>query len=96
MTGWRANYQVVHHAEVIATVDVAFVASRVAVEIDGWAYHSDPARFQADRRRQNRLVSAGWTVLRFTWHDLTTRPDEVIHTLRSVLRGKISDSGPDV
>jgi len=50
--------------------------------VDGWAWHVDVERFQADRRRQNRLVAAGWTVLRFTWHDLTGRPAEVIAEIR--------------
>jgi very-short-patch-repair endonuclease len=39
----------------------------VAVEIDGFAFHHAPDRFQRDRTRQNALVGLGWTVLRFTW-----------------------------
>jgi very-short-patch-repair endonuclease len=38
----------------------------LVIEVDGWAYHRTPDRFQRDRERQNRLVAAGWTVLRFT------------------------------
>lgn len=59
-------------------IDVAFPRVKVAVEVDGWAWHVDVERFKADRRRQNRLVAAGWTVLRYTWHDLTQRPAEVL------------------
>jgi len=51
-------------------VDIAFVDEQIAVEIDGWAWHHTPARFQADRARQNLLILAGWRVLRFTWADL--------------------------
>ena len=47
---------------------------RFDFEIDGRAFHSDADRFQRDRTRQNRLVGAGWTVLRFTWNDLRDRP----------------------
>ena len=53
-------------------------AARVAVEVDGWAWHSDVERFREDRRRQNALVLAGWTVLRFTWDDLMRRPETVV------------------
>jgi very-short-patch-repair endonuclease len=58
---------------------------RLAIEIDGWAYHSDVDRFQRDRRRQNVLVALGWTVLRFTWADLTQRPGYVTAAIRGQL-----------
>ena len=60
-------------------------ARRIAIEVDGWAWHVDVERFQADRRRQNALVNAGWTVLRFTWHDLTADPERVIAQIRAAL-----------
>ena len=53
----------------MARIDVAFREQRIAIEVDGFAYHSDRARFQRDRSRQNLLVGLGWTVLRFTWDD---------------------------
>ncbi|MGI8814055.1 MAG: endonuclease domain-containing protein [Pseudonocardia sp.] len=46
-------------------VDFAFPVARLVVEVDGWAWHSDAARFRSDRARQNALVLAGWAVLRF-------------------------------
>ncbi|NWJ71926.1 type IV toxin-antitoxin system AbiEi family antitoxin domain-containing protein [Pseudonocardia sp. ICBG1122] len=64
------------------TIDLAFPAVRVAVEIDGWAWHSDPERFRTDRRKQNALVAAGWTVLRFTWSDVHDRPAETVGRIR--------------
>jgi very-short-patch-repair endonuclease len=39
----------------------------------------------ADLARQNRLVTLGWTVLRFTWEQVVRRPGDVAATLRSVL-----------
>ncbi|ODU01522.1 MAG: hypothetical protein ABS81_20490 [Pseudonocardia sp. SCN 72-86] len=68
-------------------IDLAFPAQRLAVEIDGWAWHSDVTRFRADRRKGNDLVAAGWTMLRFTWHDLQT--EDPIHRIRAHLdRGR--------
>lgn len=67
-------------------LDMAFLKLRLAVEVDGYAYHSARDRFLNDRRRQNNLVNAGWTVLRFTWEDLTQYPDRTI----SLIRQKIS------
>lgn len=80
--GWQANYQVVVAGRVAAVIDVAFLRRRLAVEVDGFAYHSDVERFERDRHRQNSLVSMGWTVLRFTWHDLVDRPQYVIRTIQ--------------
>lgn len=47
---------------------------KVIVEVDGYAYHGHWAAFQRDRARDNRLVGAGYLVLRFTWHQLTHKP----------------------
>jgi hypothetical protein len=47
---------------------------------------SDVDRFAQDRVRQNALVLAGWTVLRFTWHDLMSRPQAVVAEIRAALR----------
>ncbi|BBG00696.1 MULTISPECIES: DUF559 domain-containing protein [Pseudonocardia] len=66
-------------------VDVAFPRKRLAVEVDGWAFHSDPERFRTDRRKQNALVEAGWTVLRFTWHDIRDRPEQTVARIRRAL-----------
>lgn len=80
ITGWRLGYVVAGYA-----VDIAFPAKRVAIEIDGWAWHSDAQRFRQDRQRQNALVLAGWTVLRFTWYDLVHRAAHVVAQIRDAL-----------
>lgn len=54
----------------VARVDLAMPDLRLAVEHDGQAVHQQPGVFASDRRRQNALVAAGWTVLRFTAADL--------------------------
>ncbi len=84
ITGWQANLPVRVGGR-SRLLDVAFPELRLAIEFDGAAFHTDAARFQDDRRRQNDLVAAGWTVLRFTWADLTDRPDEVIDRIRAAL-----------
>ncbi|TGD85817.1 DUF559 domain-containing protein [Mycolicibacterium sp. CH28] len=78
ITGWRANYPVGNYV-----VDIAFPDQRVAIEIDGWAFHSDQAAFQNDRVRQNRLALLGWQVLRFTWLDLIEHPERVLAAIRT-------------
>jgi very-short-patch-repair endonuclease len=73
ITGWKANHPVGGYK-----VDVAFVTERVAIEVDGWAFHHDEDAFQVDRKRQNAISLLGWKVLRFTWLDLTQYPQRVI------------------
>lgn len=73
ITGWQANFRVGNYI-----VDIAFPARGVAIEIDGWAFHSDQEAFQRDRVRQNRLALQGWQVLRFTWLDLVQHSDRVL------------------
>ena len=58
------------HGRFVARVDLALPELRLALEHDGQAVHDRPDAFVADRRRQNALVAAGWTVLRFTAADL--------------------------
>jgi very-short-patch-repair endonuclease len=66
--------------------DLAWPESRVMVEFDG-DVHRDRRVFVEDLRRQNALVAAGWTVLRFSSADVLGRPDEVIAAIRRALRG---------
>jgi very-short-patch-repair endonuclease len=73
ISGWKANFPVCGYV-----VDVAFPKQKVAIEVDGWAFHTDQATFQNDRNRQNRIALNGWQVLRFTWLDLTEHPQRVI------------------
>lgn len=69
----------------IGRVDFLFPAAALVVEADGFEHHADRASFRRDRRRQNALVAAGYTVLRFSWEDVTARPDHVIALVRNVL-----------
>jgi very-short-patch-repair endonuclease len=85
ISGWVPNHPVQRGGWLIARVDIAFLAQRLAIEVDGLAYHSDRSRFQRDRTRQNDLVNLGWTVLRFTWQDITADPERVIATIRTTL-----------
>ncbi|HYO04293.1 MAG TPA: type IV toxin-antitoxin system AbiEi family antitoxin domain-containing protein [Mycobacterium sp.] len=80
ITGWVANLPVGGYC-----VDVGFRACKVALEADGFAFHSDPEAFQKDRVRQNHLMLLGWQVLRFTWLDLTEYPERVIAEIRRAI-----------
>lgn len=66
-------------------VDAVWREERVAVELDGWEFHRHRAAFQNDRDKANALTTAGWTVLRFTHHDVAHRPALVRERLAQVV-----------
>lgn len=81
--GWHCNLPVAGYL-----IDIAFPAARVAIEVDGWAWHMDAERTHADKRRQNALARRGWMVLRYSWHDLVGRPRAVLAEIaHEVARG---------
>ena len=80
VTGWVLALPLGPH-----TIDLAFPAARVAIEVDGWAWHRDAARFAVDRRKGNAIVRAGWDLLRFTWHDLDGRRAGSVQEIQELL-----------
>ena len=69
----------------LGRADLAWPEHRLLVEFDGDA-HRERDVFVHDLRRQNKLIAAGWTVLRFTAADVLGRPDEVVREIRRALR----------
>ena len=84
ITGWLPNEDLFGHIGVAAAADVYFPAVRLVVEFDGRGAHG-AVQFQRDRDRQNLLVAAGCTVLRFTWYDVTSRPGHVVREISACL-----------
>jgi very-short-patch-repair endonuclease len=70
---------------VVARVDFAYPARRVAIEVDGYRWHSGKAAWQRDRARSNELVTMGWIALRFTWDDIRHRPYQVAREVAAAL-----------
>ncbi|OBB12157.1 hypothetical protein A5761_22485 [Mycolicibacterium setense] len=81
ITGWKANYRLGRYV-----IDVVFRAYKLAIETDGWAFHSDQEDFQKDRVKQNEIALMGWQVLRFTWLDLTEYPQRVVSEIRCAIQ----------
>lgn len=61
----------------IAIVDFAYPDARVAIEVDGYRYHSGRARWQRDLTRRNALTAPGWRVINVTADDIANRGGEV-------------------
>ncbi len=80
ITGFETNYPVGGYV-----IDNAFPNQKVAIEVDGWAFHSDAEVFVKDRNRQNAIALLGWQVLRFTWLDLTQYPHRVLAEIKQAI-----------
>lgn len=55
-------------------IDFLWPDQRVAVEIDGYAFHGTRRAFEEDRLKGERLGKAGITVIRLTWRRLQREP----------------------
>jgi very-short-patch-repair endonuclease len=66
-------------------IDFAYPDQMIAIEVDGEEGHVSKRERQRQVTRQNDLVGAGWTVLRFTWDDVVLRPDVVARRIRQAL-----------
>lgn len=66
----------------VARADLYFPSARLVVEFDGGNHRE---RLISDDRRQNDLVTAGYTVLRFTSADLHSRANAVVAQVRGAL-----------
>ena len=66
-------------------VDAVWFDRRVVVEVDGHRGHRTPAQLERDHTRDIQLRAAGFTVVRYTWAQVTTQARIVAADLRSLL-----------
>jgi len=70
---------------VLHEVDFVWPRHRVAVELDGRAFHDTPFAREVDHERDARFRRAGWQVQRFTWRQVAEQADPVTATLIALL-----------
>ena len=67
-------------------LDFAYPDLRIAIEIDGYAYHGLTDRLDSDHARDRELqTSAKWTVLRFSARDIRRTPGRVVRDVRAAI-----------
>ena len=67
---------------VIARADLYYASHRLVIEYDGATHQTSVA---ADNRRQNRLIEAGYKLLRFTAIDIWRMPASVVGQVERTL-----------
>lgn len=70
----------------IGRVDFVWRSAALVVEVDGAMFHDALLDRRRDHERETRLDAAGWTTLRFRWHDVVHQPDRVAAEVRARLR----------
>jgi hypothetical protein len=66
-------------------VDCVWPGSKLIVELDGRRFHDDGFSIPADRDKDEALSRAGFTILRFTYWQVTKQPGEVARAIRAEL-----------
>lgn len=71
--------------EFIGRADLYYASAHLVIEFDGGNHRE---RLVRDDRRQNRLVRAGYRILRYTSADLHHRPDAIVAEIRGYFSGR--------
>jgi very-short-patch-repair endonuclease len=74
---------VMANGQFLGRVDLAWPEARLVVEYEG-AHHFDDVHIRRDDRRYERLVAAGWRVIRLSSADLHYLADAVSRIARAL------------
>lgn len=69
----------------IGRVDLVWLRARFVLEVDSRTWHDGWSATVDDRRRDARLLAAGWRILRVTYWQLQHEPDVFIAAVRTIL-----------
>jgi hypothetical protein len=72
--------------EPMVRADFAWPAQKLVVEADSDRYHRTRRAFESDRRRDQRLMLAGWRVIRVTWRQLKSERRRIMNLIAEALR----------
>ncbi len=73
--------------------DLVWREQRLIIQLDGHRFHYTRQAFERDRRNDQRLMAAGWRVLRITWKQLKNEPERIRRTILKVM-ARASDPPP--
>lgn len=85
LDGFTPQYEVRIGGRFLGRVDVAWPTERLAIELDGYRYHSTPGAFHQDRTRRNDLELAKWRILHVTPRWLQEDPAGVVEMVHRAL-----------
>jgi predicted transcriptional regulator of viral defense system len=74
-----------HDGGPMVRADFLWREQRLVIETDSVRFHGTLSAFESDRRRDQRLILAGWRVIRITWRQVIETPRLVIGLLQNLL-----------
>lgn len=66
-------------------VDIAYPEACLAIECDGYAFHSKRPDWERDRQRANALGRLGWRIIHATWAEQRNGFDSLIRDVAAAL-----------
>ena len=69
----------------VARVDFAYPSARLAIEADGYRFHSGRQDLRRNVARYNAMTLLGWVVLRVTWDDVYLPIDDFRRRVEALL-----------
>jgi hypothetical protein len=72
-------------------LDAAYPEARVAVELDGAAFHGSRTARERDLRRDSALAALGWIVLRFSYARLMADPEGCRMEIATVVARRLAN-----
>ncbi len=92
VTGWELHHRIVVPGFGPVELDFAWPDRCVALELEGADHRDRTTVHDRDTARQNRLVLAGYTVVRVTYRRWLRHPAEVLAELTGVLAAAPTDA----
>jgi hypothetical protein len=85
------QYDLIDRSGRVWRVDFAWPHPKVAVEYDGFDWHSDPDALRRDRQKRVALLEMGWSVMSIVADDVRRRPWEMLRRIEFDLqRSKVA------
>ncbi|BBY30702.1 type IV toxin-antitoxin system AbiEi family antitoxin domain-containing protein [Mycolicibacterium sediminis] len=79
------QFEVIDRSDRTWRLDFAWPDRRIAVEFDGFQWHSDPEAFRRDRQKRAALLDMDWSVTSIVADDVRKRPYETVLSIRHEL-----------
>ncbi|MCV7376494.1 hypothetical protein H5P33_27645 [Mycolicibacterium arabiense] len=76
------QYDVIDRSGRLWRLDFAWPDRKVAVEYDGFDWHSDPEALRRDRQKRAALAEMDWTVTSIVFDDVRRRPVDTVLGIR--------------
>ncbi|MFN2524822.1 MAG: type IV toxin-antitoxin system AbiEi family antitoxin domain-containing protein [Actinomycetota bacterium] len=76
------QHKIFTDGRLVARVDFAYPELKIAIEADGYIFHSEKSDWEKDRERDAELLQLDWLVLRVTRDQMENRPNAVAERIR--------------